>query len=110
MKQTVELPWSVGDIGWAIYTSSVKRSKHCAECGHTSTDATRIEEIRECKIDSIDYSLSKDGSRFYYRVAFDLGESEKYDGKYGRFTYGMNVSEVFAFCEEAYASLKNKSV
>jgi hypothetical protein len=104
MKQTIEVPYSIGDIGWSILERFDKKNVHCKSCNHSSSESTHLTEVRECQIDIININIANDGEiSFWYKVGFDLGENnngEKYPG-HGRFTYGLQVSKIFSSYEEA---------
>lgn len=106
MKQIVESPWSVGDIGWAILSRSVEKKSSCDACGHHSRDSKYVEEVRECQIDVVDIHLTKEGVKFWYTCGFDVGDT-KYDT---RFSYGTNgIKNVYATREEAEKALEEET-
>jgi hypothetical protein len=107
MKQTIEVPWSIGDTGWALLERSHRTSVTCKECCHTSNESIHITEVRECEIDSMEINLSKGDEvlHIWYRVGFDIGVI---DPECGRFTFGTSVPEIFATREEADAALDRK--
>ena len=115
MNENIKIPWSVGDIGWAILKRSVKKSTECDKCKHVSHSSVYTDEVRECKISSVILTFRKDVSSinpssdkivhdYWYSVAFDIGDSSY--PEHGRFTYGSQVSNVFASREEAESFLK----
>lgn len=107
MKQTIEVPWSVCDTGWALLKRSNRTSVTCKECCHTFNESIHITEVRECEIDSMEINLSKGDEvlHIWYNVSFDIGEI---DPEYGRFTFETSVPEIFATREEANAALDRK--
>jgi hypothetical protein len=105
MKQTIEVPWSVGDTCWALLERSQVSSVECLICNHVARESLRSTEVRECHIDSIEVTIRKGEVTFWYRAGFDIGET---DPSCGRFTYGSSVKEVFATREEANAAIDRK--
>jgi hypothetical protein len=113
MKQTIEIPWSVGDVCWSILERTVKQNVPCKTCNHISQKTNRTPEAKECVIDSIDVSISEGPSTkidiLWYHVAFDVGDKTFLNTSTGRWTYGTNVPNVWATREEAEAALAKQN-
>ena len=97
MKQTIEVPWSVGDIVWGILDRSDRQSVQCKECKHTSYEPVHTIEVKQCQIDAIHLTVSTNPLHLWYAVNFN--------------GYGVQLSNVYASRKEAEDALsqENKS-
>lgn len=89
----IEIPWNIGDKGFALYENTVSTNEVCDSCKHSHRKNERISEVRECIIDGMDIGVY--GNRpmnIYYRVAFNEGQ------------YGTTVNNVWKTKEEAEAN------
>lgn len=105
MKQTIEAPWSIGDIGWAILRRSIRKKSTCDKCEHSHDDSYYEQVVRECQVDAISIHIDARGIKYWYTAGFNIGET--YNGS--RFTYGTNsVENIYATREEAEKALEEE--
>lgn len=68
---TIDLPFNIGDLCWAMYNRVEKEETKCEHCKHVEKDSKYIKELRLGKIVSIDVFVRPNGISFWYICEFN---------------------------------------